>query len=400
MNATMGADVLVVGAGAIGCSIAYQLARAGIDVLVVDRGDLASGSSGACDGYVVTQTKHPGIHAELALKSVEAFEHLSDELRWDVQYERVGGLIIIRGPGQRAAMERHAAALKESGIQVEMLDRRAVADREPFLDGEYDGATYCGLDGRVDPLNLTRGFAAAASRLGAGFSFYNSVASVVVRGDRVTGVVTSLGFIACRVLILASGVWTAALLEPLGLHVPIKPRRGIVLVTEPVPPLLNHVVLDARYIAVKFGMRSGDETCGAFEHYGVGLALEQTADGNILIGNTREFVGFDRRVAVEPVSAVRSYALRVAPRLGGIGIIRSFAGLRPYTPDGLPLLGPVEGVEGLVLAAGHEGDGIALSPITGRIVADYVCSGMVSREMRACLPGRFDIWKTGVESEK
>jgi sarcosine oxidase subunit beta len=149
------------------------------------------------------------------------------------------------------------------------------------------------------------------------------------------------------------------------------------------------VVLDARYIGVKFGLGSSEGDEDPVARFGVGLALEQAESGNVLIGSTREFTGFDVRIPWEAVAAIRMYTLHVAPAMSGVSIIRSFAGLRPHTPDGLPLLGPVDGVEGLVLAAGHEGDGITLAPITGQLIADYVCSGQVPPVMEACLPRRF-----------
>jgi sarcosine oxidase subunit beta len=163
------------------------------------------------------------------------------------------------------------------------------------------------------------------------------------------------------------------------------------LVTESLPRLLHHELLDARYIAVKFGVPLGGDPDDPVNLFGVGLALEQTHEGNIIIGNTRQFAGHDREVAPEAVDAMLRYAVKSVPRLKDCSIIRSFAGLRPYTPDGLPLLGAVEGHEGLVLAAGHEGDGIALAPVTGRILSEYLCSERVPPLMAACSPGRFDL---------
>ncbi|MGE5541839.1 MAG: NAD(P)/FAD-dependent oxidoreductase [Bacillota bacterium] len=385
---TVTADVVVLGAGVTGCSIAYRLARAGQDVVVVERGHLSSGSSGACDGYIAHQTKRPGVHLDLALSSVKMVAELSEELGYDVQYNRCGSLIIIRGAEQWAVMEKHSGEQRAGGLDVQMLDRKAVQEAEPFLSGDFDGATYCALDGRADPLSIAHGFHKAAVQHGARFMFYSEATSVEVKGNRVVGVKTAQGRIACDTLIVACGVWTPEILRPLGIDVPIKPRRGFVMVTEQVPHTLNNLILDARYIAIKMGVSVGAED-DPVNRYGIGLSLEQTHSGNILIGNTRQFVGFDTRISPEILEAMRLYTLSVAPKLAGFSIIRTFAGLRPYTPDGLPLLGPVDGFEGLVLAAGHEGDGIALSPITGRLISDYLHSGRIPADMQPCLPQRF-----------
>jgi sarcosine oxidase subunit beta len=152
------------------------------------------------------------------------------------------------------------------------------------------------------------------------------------------------------------------------LFIPIKPRRGQVLITEAVPPLVTRCLLSAKYIAAKFNPAIAKKG-------GVGFAVEQTANGNILIGSTREFAGFDRRTTYEGINNIARQILRVIPRLKELQVIRAFAGLRPYTPDGLPILGSVEGVEGFIMAAGHEGDGITLSPITGEIIAKHITSG-------------------------
>ena len=391
MTDVKGADVVVVGAGVTGNSIAYNLARSGVDVLVVERDDIAAGSSGACDGYVFMQSKSPGAHLNLAVESTSAYDSLSDELDYDIQFKRCGGFIIIRTAPEWEVVERLVDKQRTAGLPIELLDARRVRDMEPFLDGEYEGAAYCSIDGKIDPIHLTLGFAHGARRNSARFLLHTPVDSVVLEGGRVTGIQTAAGRISCKVLIVACGVWTPILLQALDLAVPIKPRRGQVLVTQPLPPVLNHAMLDARYLAVKFNPKLAGSGDDPFSQVGVSFALEQTAAGNLLIGNTREFVGYDKRTTLLAVQTIREYASSIARRLNRVPIIRTFGGLRPYTPDGLPLLGPVESIPGLVLAAGHEGDGIALAAVTGRLVSQFVREGAVPPLMEPCLPGRFSL---------
>lgn len=386
-----GADIVVVGAGVTGNAIAYHLARQGADVLVVERDDLAAGSSGACDGYVFMQTKAPGVHLNLALESAAVYEGLSDELGYDIQFKRCGGFIVIRTPPEWEVMEKLVERQRAAGLPIELLDASRVRQMESFLDGEYEGAAYCPIDGKIGPIHLALGFAHGARRHGARFLLHTPVESVVLEGGRVTGIETAIGRIRCNTLVVACGVWTPLLLKSLGLSVPIKPRRGQVLVTAPLPFALNHAMLDARYIAVKFNPKLAGGGDDPVSRIGISFAVEQTAAGNLLIGNTREFAGYDLRTTLEACHAIRQYASSIARRLEKVPVIRSFAGLRPYTPDGLPLLGPVEGIPGLILAAGHEGDGIALAAVTGRLVSQLVLEGTVPPLMGPCLPRRFSL---------
>jgi len=166
-------------------------------------------------------------------------------------------------------------------------------------------------------------------------------------------------------------VWAPELLKPLGIDIPIVPRRGQILVTEPLPPMIRHVLLCACYLIAKYHPEELDPT-DRHHRLGVGLAVEQTAHGGLLLGSTREFVGFDRRTTLAGIEAVAAHVKRLLPVLADVNIIRTFAGLRPKTPDGLPILGPVPELSGLIMAAGHEGDGIALAPVTGELVAEML----------------------------
>ena len=167
-----------------------------------------------------------------------------------------------------------------------------------------------------------------------------------------------------------------------GLGIPIIPRRGQILVTAAVPPLLKHCLISAQYVAAKFDPELAAEG-------GMGFSLEQSDSGNILVGSTREFVGFDRRTTFDGVRSIASRIAPVIPALTRVPVIRTFGGLRPYTPDGLPILGKVAGLEGFIMAAGHEGDGIALSAITGELIADLIDKGRTSFPLDAFRLERF-----------
>ncbi len=364
-------DVAVIGGGVIGTAVAYYAAKAGRTVVLLEKDHIAGGTSGACDGFIIMQSKNPGPHLELAMASAALYRDLAAELDYPIEYEPKGGMIIIENEVQAALMRDHVAKQAVSGLEVEILDAAEARRREPALAPDLWGATYCAADAQVNPIRLAQGFSRAAKRLGADIRPGTAADGLITDKGRVIGVTTAAGDIYCQYVVAAAGVWTPGLVQPLGLDLPIKPRRGQILVTEPLPPLLRHVLLCACYLVAKYRPQDLDPA-ERHNRLGVGLALEQTVDGGLLIGSTREFAGFDRATTLAGLEAVAAHARRIIPALAGVNIIRTFAGLRPYTPDGLPILGPAAGVPGLIIAAGHEGDGIALAPITGQRIAAFL----------------------------
>ena len=363
--------VIVVGGGVIGTSVAYYAAREGHSVTLFEKGDVAAGTSGACDGCILLQSKNPGPHLELALQSAALYRTLSGELDYDLEYLPCGGMVVAENEKQAAMLRSLIEKQKAAGLSAELLPIAEARRSEPLLAEDLWGAAYCADDAQVNPMRVAQGFAQAARRMGAIIRPGVEVKSLWVENGRICGVRTSEGAFSAKVVVNAAGVWAPSLLEPFGIHVPIKPRRGQILVTEPLPPMLNHVLLCACYLTAKHHPEELDLN-DRQHRLGVGLAVEQTAHGGLLIGSTREFAGFDRRTTLAGIEAVARHARRILPALAGVNIIRTFAGLRPHTPDGLPILGPLPELPGLIMAAGHEGDGIALAPITGKKVAEYL----------------------------
>jgi sarcosine oxidase subunit beta len=175
----------------------------------------------------------------------------------------------------------------------------------------------------------------------------------------------------------------------IGLNVPIMPRRGQIIVTESMPPYIFGELWSARYIVAKHTPEMIRQEDPQAAELGVGLALGQTNEGTLLIGGTRELVGYDLNTTPEALAAILRHAVNVIPGLKNIHIIRVFSGLRPYTPDGMPILGPVAGVNGFLMAAGHEGDGIALAPVTGKMMADYIMGRSVAQAIQQLNVSRF-----------
>jgi glycine/D-amino acid oxidase-like deaminating enzyme len=362
------ADAVIIGAGVIGASIAYHLTRHGIRPLVFEKSDPAAGSSGACDGLVFMQSKKPGLHLKLALESRRRFDGLMDQIGGSIEFRSPGGMCLIESAAEFAAMRFFVAEQRASGLDVELIDGDEARRREPCLSRKVIAATFSALDSQVNPYALAFAFLRAAKSAGARVLTGVGAKGIEVVAGKTTGVLTSNYRISTPVVVNAAGALAAEVGRLAGLEIPITPRRGQIVVTASIAPLVRHCLISAQYVAVKFNPELAASG-------GMGFSLEQADSGNILIGSTREFVGFDRRTTFDGIRTIASRIAPVIPALKRVPVIRTFGGLRPYTPDGLPILGKVAGVEGFIMAAGHEGDGIALSPITGELIADLIATG-------------------------
>lgn len=359
-------DIVVIGAGVIGSSIAYRLSQAGYSVTLLERGAPGSGASGACDQAIFLQSKRPGLHMRLALASRRLFDSLEEELDAPIEFSGDGGMVVIQNEQQWNFMESFVAAQRSAGIEVDLLDRADTLRAQPLLGPSTLGASHSPLDGEVNPLLLNAAFLAAARRLGARLVKRAEVTSVIESGGRIRGVVSTAGVFHSDLVINAAGPWAGEVSELAEVHSPISPRRGAILITEALPRLLTGVLLSAQYVLAKhLESESGGEV-----PYGVGLSLGQTAAGNLLIGGSREFVGFSTDVPTAVIQHIARHAIEIIPSLQGRRVIRTMKGYRPYTGDGLPII--EESRPGWITAAGHEGDGIALAPITGFLVRDLI----------------------------
>lgn len=381
-------DVVVVGGGVIGTAIAYYLTRLGISVVLIEKGDLASGASGACGGSVSMQTKRDGPVLASALRSQELYRSLGDELGHDLEYEEQGSLIVAETAAEHDYLTKLAAEQRSAGLHVEWVDGVVVTDTGASLAPSVVASRYCPSDAEVNPLAVVFAFADAAKKRGARLLTHTRVTGIGMHNDRIVGVETDRGDVVAPVVVNAAGAWAPALGKMAGVLVPVRPRRGVVLVTEPVPFRIRGTLFSTRYLMSK---RPGALALagGAEPSFTGGLVLAQTVSGNLLIGSSREDVGFEVGAPPEIVEFIAQEAVRILPALSSVSLIRTYAGLRPLTSDGLPIIGTVPGLTGYVLATGHEGDGVALAPWTGKAVATLVDTGKGSDELAPFGPQRF-----------
>lgn len=369
------ADAIVIGSGVIGSSVAYNLAKRGCDVLMLEEKTLGCGASSACDGFVILQSKSPGPHLTMALASEVLYRTLTEELDYDIGYSHCGGMIIIERDEELDAMKIFMSKQQALGLDVSLISGYEARQIEKALSGHIVGATISSRDAQVNPLYLVNGYITAGRRYGLRVEKHKKVTDFITEGDRVTGVKCGDEKFYADNIVVCNSIGAPELFAKIGYDLPIVPRRGQLAITEPVTPLISHVMLCSRYIAAKYHPELLKDSADESVRLGVGLALEQTQEGGLLIGSTREFAGKNRPATFWGIRAVVSHAARIVPALKKIRVVRTFAGLRPYTPDGKAFMGKVPAYKGLYIAAGHEGDGIAYTPITGKAIAELVIDG-------------------------
>lgn len=383
-------DQIVIGGGIIGSSLCYYLSKLGQKVLLIEKNDLCSGSAGATDGYITPHTKQPGYHLELALKSCELYETLASDLETDIDIEldlHCGGIQACENEMQWELISANAAELSKSGLELHMLEIDEARKIEPALSPKLRGALYSPIASSVNPMRLTQGFVDAAKKFGLEVSLHNEVTGLLFDGDRVVGVESREGSFYADHVVDCCGSWGGKIAAMAGLDIPVVPKRGQILVTEPMPKILNTVMQTGIYPIIKYHPeRITDEKV-----FRLGLAwgIEQTKDGTLLIGGTRELAGYDKGNTFEAIEAIVNECYKYIPAIKNMNIIRVFSGFRPRTPDGLPVLGKVRSVPGFVMCCGHEGDGIALAPITGKLVAQDIVYGKSEFPIDVCRAERF-----------
>jgi glycine/D-amino acid oxidase-like deaminating enzyme len=317
----------------------------------------------------------------LAKASATLWAELAERLDANFEYARRGTIVLYESEEALAAGRQEAAELQRAGVRSEVLAGAGLCALEPNLAPDLAGGVYYLDEAQVDARLATLAMLEAAQRMGATLTPDTAVTDIRLdAGGRVCGVNTTKGDIVVRKVVCAAGVWSNDILCTAGVDLPVRPRKGHILVTARVPGLIAHPLLEGSYAASVQTSAEGVQ---------VALVAEMTAGGTMLLGSSREFAGYDRTVSPAVMQAIAARAMRFLPGLAQSSVIRSYAGLRPWSPDHLPLIGQVEAVPGLYLATGHEGAGIALAPITGQILADWIVEDKAPPLAEAVRPGRF-----------
>ncbi|PFG30019.1 NAD(P)/FAD-dependent oxidoreductase [Paramicrobacterium agarici] len=362
-------DVAVIGAGIVGAAIARTLSRDGVRVVVLERSAAASGTSGQGEGNLLVSDKAPGRELELALHANRRWAELADELADelgpdfpDIEFERKGGLVVATTEAGAEPLKNFARSQATAGVDAQIIAPSEALQLEPDLNPAITAAVAYPQDAQVQPVIATEALLASARRAGAevrcGVDVLGSIRSA---SGELTGVQTTAGAVTASTIINAAGPWAGDVASRLGVTLPVRPRRGVVLVTTRMPHRIFRKVYDGDY----FGATQSNDA--ALQTSSV---IESTAAGTVLIGSSREQIGFDSRLRAEVIREIAAKSTCVFPFLRDASVMRAYGGFRPFMPDHLPVIGPDHRVAGLWHATGHEGAGIGLSVSTADLVSD------------------------------
>ena len=373
MNPSRPSNIIVIGAGVVGCAVACELTHRGASVRMIDDRPPGMGATQASAGMLAPFTESKDRHdafLELAVRSLDLYDafvaSVASIAGAPIGYQRTGTLEVATSPEHMADLEDLAARLKNRGVALRLLDRRAVRAEEPHLSPNVAGGLVIEPHGFVNAVELTRALSRAAQCQGASV-VEGARARRVSRGTG--GVVvetTSGGRLSADAVVLAAGSWSAQLEIEGVARPPVRPVRGQLL------HLAWHGTGLRRVI------------------WGEGCYLVPWLDGTLLVGATMEEVGFDERTTVAGVRGLLDAACALVPDAAAAGFLSSRAGLRPGSPDAMPIVGPSRAMNGLVYATGHFRNGVLLAPVTAQLVADAMLSGLIDPALEAIGPQRFE----------
>ncbi len=351
------ADVVVIGAGIMGLSVAYNLARHhGVrDVLVLDKSYLCSGASGRNGGGIRAQFSSEE-NIRLMQESLRICRDFAAEMGINVWFRQGGYLFLVRSEQARAMLEKSVSVQNACGHPTRMLSPAEAQKVVPQLDvSGVVAASYNPEDAVVFPWPFVWGYAQAAEKLGVTITPHCEVTALEAEGGRVSAVVTARGVVRTSRVVVACGAWSPQITRMLGVELPNHPHRHEICSSEPLKPWLGPLVADLSN----------------------GLYFSQSTRGEIVGGISNDDVpeGLDQRSSHQFLAMYASALVRTAPILGGVKVLRQWAGCYDLTPDQNPIFGPVDQVEGFFQASGFMGHGFMMAPVVGRILAEHVATG-------------------------
>jgi glycine/D-amino acid oxidase-like deaminating enzyme len=414
------ADVVVVGAGIVGCASAYFLARRGVRVVVVERGALPGEQSRKNWGFVRQQGRDPS-EMPLVMEANRMWRGLERELGADLEWVAGGNLALAADEARMARFEAWLPVAREFGLETRLLRARDLTAVVPGLGGTWAGGMHTPGDGHADPEKATDAFARGARAHGATLHLECAVQRVTTRAGAVSGVVTERGEVRAPWVVCAAGAWSSRLARTLGVRLPQRWVRGTVARTTPAPAVTACAVWgpgvafrqrrDGAFTIAAGGALDHDVTLDSLRqlrfflpNFWKNKALFRFHVGRPLLASLaaalpgsaarRQPLVWDRDLEPQPnpVKVSRSLAelQRVLPALPPLGIARRWAGYIDAAPDLVPVLGEVAQRKGLMLATGFSGHGFAMGPIAGRLVSEMIVDGKPSLDLSAFRFSRFE----------
>lgn len=369
-------DVVIIGGGVIGLAISRALALRGVRSVLFERAGLGTEASWAAAGMLAPQAEadsHDDFF-EIACQSRDLYPSfaaaLLEETGIDIELDSTGTLFVAFAEADQKEMERRYAWQSRAGLAVELLDETSARRLEPCLNAVL-GALRFPNDLQVENRRLLSALVGSVSKLGSRMIVGTNVDSLIIEGGRLTGVQSSRGLLHCGAAVVAAGTWSSFIRHTGSCPSPnltIQPVRGQMVCMESKPQLSRHVLYSPRGYLVP------------------------RRDGRLLAGSTKERVGFDKSVTAGGISTILRHAIEISNDIPALPVIDTWAGLRPRTPDGLPVLGPCGEIEGLFYATGHYRNGILLAPITGELISKAIVEGVPSPLLAPFSPDRPCQW--------
>ncbi len=378
MNKISHCDVVVIGGGIMGAAIAHYGAKSGLDITVLEKKELASGTSSRCDGNILAIDKDPGFDSQMSIKSQQLVHVLNKELEVSFEYRNPGSILVCENDSEMEAANDWVNKQVAAGGEFKMLDREDLKNESKYFADDLFGGLECKTDSTVNPYMLTYSMFHSAKKNGAKIHENTEVTNIKKDSTGKFTIETPNGTYTANKVVNAAGVWAPFIGKMLGVHVPITPRKGQLIVASRQQPVGLRKVMEFGYLMSKFG---GERVVDPMiEKYGVALVFEPTESQNFLIGSSREFTGFDTKVNHEVTKYIAKRAVRFYPKIADMTVIRTYSGLRPWTEDHLPIISRVDHIPGFYIAAGHEGDGISLAAVTGKLIEEMI------NEKETCIP--------------
>jgi len=350
------ADIVIIGGGVIGLSIAYHLGqRKAGKIVLLEKGQLGEGSTSRCVGGIRAQFSTE-INIRFSLESMKTFDHFEEEFGVNPEFKKIGYLFLATKEQEAKVFKENVVLQRRFGIPVEWLDAETIRERWPFLKmDDILGGTFCSWDGYAGPSEVLSGFASAAKRDGVKIDEGTEAVEIRVHQGKVAGVRTNRGEIISPVIVNAGGPYASLIGEMAGLRIPVKPLRRQVFVTAPF-----HLTDQAIPLTIDFHR---------------GWYFRREVDGFLLSGPLDNEPSFNTNTDYEAMVEASENAIFRVPAMEKARIARGWAGLYEISPDNHAILGKVPGVEGLILANGFSGHGFQHSPAVGKVISELIVNG-------------------------
>ena len=389
-------DILIIGGGIAGSSTAFHLAEQGREVILLERGEIASEASGQNMGGLGGSGwgNNPNLLSYLTAGSVEIFKRMQIDMGYDMEFRLSGTLTAIHTEEQYEYYQDDVVSQRNNGYEIELLSAREARAIEPEASGELPGYMYRPQRGQADPIKTTRAFAHAAEVAGATINTGHNVISITPRSSGGYSVQTESSEFRCQTLVLATGAWCGPVGKMLGINIPIVPIRGQMWATESLPTRLLHTIGSTISSHAWIKNNGSDNVTPPNLTHKNGsrttrhLYGRQRKNGEIIFGGDRESLGYNTKTDAAGIEVNRGHAAEVIPLVSSLSIARSWAGLMPFSLDGSPIIGKIPNRDNLFIVSGLASSGFGRGPMAGKLVSDYIHTSNMNHVLMEADPAR------------